>query len=233
MKLRLLPSNCVIIAALVFLLVSLVNPACGWTPFGKDVDRMAVEVPKNLSSPHPRFMEMALKQARKAQDKGEVPIGAIIVRRLPDGKLEVLSEACNLVETTHDASAHAEMLALKKAASKIKNWRLTNATLYSTLEPCPMCLAAAQAFRVSSIVYGAPDLRLGAIKTHVRLLDIEHPYHKIDEVIPDVCAHESAAMLRSFFRARRKQASKTDERQPRRLSKLISYFRKLKSGDRT
>jgi tRNA(adenine34) deaminase len=72
-----------------------------------------------------------------------------------------------------------------------------------------MCLAAAQAFRVSSIVYGAPDLRLGAIETHIKLLEVEHPYHTIGEVVPGVLAEESAAMLKSFFRSRRTNPSQT------------------------
>eukprot|EP00980_Cylindrotheca_fusiformis_P021928 scaffold8762_cov104-Cylindrotheca_fusiformis.AAC.1 len=154
-------------------------------------------------------MNLALKEARAAEDIGEVPIGAIVVERAHDGTFNVVSAAHNLVETTHDASAHAELLALRKASKRARNWRLVNATLYSTLEPCPMCLAAAQAFRISSIVYGAPDIRLGAIKTHIKLLEVDHPYHTIGEVIPDVLGEESASMLRSFFRGRRKSNSKS------------------------
>ena len=83
-------------------------------------------------------MGLALKQAKRASDKGEVPIGAVVVAKKVDGSYEILSQACNLVESTHDASAHAELLAMRQAAKKIKNWRLTNTTLYTTLEPCPM-----------------------------------------------------------------------------------------------
>jgi tRNA(adenine34) deaminase len=152
-------------------------------------------------------MDLALQQARRAESKGEVPIGALVVERSAEGDFRILSEACNLVETTCDASAHAELLALRRAAKRVKNWRLANTTLYTSLEPCPMCLAAAQAFRVSSIVYGAPDLRLGAIKTHIRLLDVTHPFHTIDEVVPGVRENESASLLKSFFRKRRKLSS--------------------------
>lgn len=162
----------------------------------------------NSTSVHSHFMDIALDQARKAESYGEVPIGAVVVERSRDGSFKVLSQACNLVETTHDASAHAELLALRKAASTRKNWRLLNTTLYSTLEPCPMCLAAAQSFRVSSVVYGAPDLRLGAIKTHIQLLDVQHPFHTIDEVIPDVLSEESSTLLKNFFRRRRQSSSK-------------------------
>ncbi|CAJ1947475.1 unnamed protein product [Cylindrotheca closterium] len=190
---------------------------------------MVIEGPKNATSHHPRFMELALKQAKKAWEKGEVPIGAVVVGRSEDGEFKVVSKAHNNVETEFDASAHAELLALRKAASKARNWRLTNTTLYTTLEPCPMCLAAAQAFRVSSIVYGAPDLRLGAIKTHMQLLEVDHPYHTIEEVVPDVYSEESAAMLRSFFRARRQRSSNSMKREPRHgvLKRFFSNIRSL------
>ena len=90
----------------------------------------------------------------------------------------------------------------------MKNWRLLNTTLYSTLEPCPMCLAAAQAFRCKSVVYGAPDLRLGAVKTHIKLLEMaKHPYHDI-EASGNVLEEESATMMKDFFRERRKQNRK-------------------------
>lgn len=148
-------------------------------------------------------MNLALLQAQEAGLKGEVPIGALIVQRREKGDPIILSAAHNLVETHHDASSHAELLALRQAAKKIKNWRLLNTTLYTTLEPCPMCLSAAQAFRVSTIVYGAPDLRLGAIETHIRLLDVRHPIHNIDDVVPGILQDESASLMRSFFRQRR------------------------------
>jgi tRNA(adenine34) deaminase len=109
------------------------------------------------------------------------------------------------MEATHDASAHAEMLAMRQAAKRIGNWRLLNSTLYSTLEPCPMCLAAAQAFRVEEIVYGAPDLRLGAIETYIQMLEYQHPIHNIDSVVPGILKEESANMMKSFFRQRRAQ----------------------------
>jgi len=228
MELRLLPPSRVAIVWLVFHILLLTKPACGWTPFGKNV-AISVEGPKNATSHQARFMELALKQAKKARQKGEVPIGAVVVGKSEGGEYKVLSKACNSVETKFDASAHAELLALRKAASKTRNWRLTNTTLYTTLEPCPMCLAAAQAFRVSSIVYGAPDLRLGAIKTHIQLLEVDHPYHRIEEVVPDVCAEESAAMLRSFFRARRKQSSNPIKGESRyaTLKRIFSNIRNL------
>ena len=176
---------------------------------------------------HSEMMGYALEEARVAGQMGEVPIGAIVVREIQPGEtvlssgnrssqtntntntrqFELISTGRNLVETNMDASAHAELEAMKKAASHVENWRLLNATLYSTLEPCPMCLAAAQAFRCKSVVYGAPDMRLGAVETHIRLLDNKHPYHNV-EAIGGVLAEESAAMLRDFFRRRRTQGRK-------------------------
>ena len=152
---------------------------------------------------------------------GEVPIGAIVVREIQPASVlssrqenttnvrefELLSTGRNLVETNSDASAHAELEALKLAASRIGNWRLLNTTLYSTLEPCPMCLSAAQAFRCKSVVYGAPDMRLGAVETYIKLLDEKHPYHDV-EAIGGILEEESADLLKNFFRRRRTQRRK-------------------------
>jgi tRNA(adenine34) deaminase len=164
-------------------------------------------------------MTLALEEAKLAGRRGEVPIGAILVhnnplliprkrqhRRYPHNSLayQILARAGNRVEHSTDASAHAELQVLRQASQRLRNWRLgTNTTLYSTLEPCPMCLAACQAFRISTLVYGAPDLRLGAVETHIRLLDVKHPYHNISNVIPGVMSNESSSLLRSFFQKRR------------------------------
>jgi tRNA(adenine34) deaminase len=169
----------------------------------------------NTTIIHNYFMEIALQQAKKANRIGEVPIGAIVVRPMPNSpstrRFQVLSRASNQVETTHDASAHAELLAMRQASSRIRNWRLLNTTLYSTLEPCPMCLAACQSFRVHQIVYGAPDLRLGAIETHMQLLEVPHPFHNISTIIKYVHGNESKEMLQVFFK-RRRQESKQQKR---------------------
>jgi tRNA(adenine34) deaminase len=159
---------------------------------------------------HHYFMTKALEKARKVGKKGEVPIGAVIVRNdtlssAPDQVYTLLSAQANQVETRSDASAHAELLSLRQAAARQQNWRLRNCTLYSTLEPCAMCLSAAQSFRVDAIVYGAPDLRLGAIVTHQQLLQQSHPFHTISAVVSGVLEEESAELLRNFFRERRRQ----------------------------
>lgn len=163
----------------------------------------------NDSAIHCHFMELALEQAREAGRRGEVPIGAIVVRPDVKGNHIILSSAHNLVETDFDATSHAELLAMRQAARKQKNWRLLNCTLYTTLEPCPMCLSAAQAFRISTIVYGAPDLRVGAIESYLRLLDINHPTHNIDGVVSGVLRNESATLMRNFFRERRQMGKAT------------------------
>lgn len=146
------------------------------------------------------FMKLALEQARRAGS--EVPVGAVLVN---DGK--VVARAFNQVERRHDASAHAEVLCLRRAASRKRNWRLVNCTLYCTLEPCAMCLSAAYAFRVQRIVYGAKDLRLGAVETWIRLPDHKHPFHTID-IQGGVCEHEAATLLKDFFKKRRRTTTK-------------------------
>jgi tRNA(adenine34) deaminase len=184
---------------------------------------------------HHHFMQQALKQAELAGQKGEVPIGALVVRNLTAASLrgegedqskenrgrknrvgpeeewlmEILSTGANSVETDSDASAHAELVALRRAAARIGNWRLLHCTLYTTLEPCPMCLSASLGFRIESIVFGAPDLRLGAIQTHTQMLKIPHPFHNVTTVEGGVLERESAQLLRDFFRSRRQQASNT------------------------
>jgi len=158
------------------------------------------------------FMGMAIEEAQAAGRRGEVPIGAIVVLNQTVSECEstpsiyrfkVASRGRNSVEKSRDASAHAEVVALRRAAQRLGNWRLLGCTLYTTVEPCPMCLAAAQAFRVERIVYGAPDLRLGAIKTHMTLLDVKHPFHEVSSVEGGVRETESANLLRAFFRQRR------------------------------
>jgi tRNA(adenine34) deaminase len=167
------------------------------------------------------FMGLALRQAQYAWDRGEVPIGAIIVREcnppVDDDAAEynytsrrvfqILSTGHNRVETNVDASAHAELMALRQGASNIQNWRFPlNSRLYTTLEPCPMCLASIQAFRIDHIIYGAPDNRLGAIKTHMELLNVaKHPYHEVKSVTGGVREDECGDIMVQFFRERRRK----------------------------
>ena len=162
---------------------------------------------QNSTFIHNHFMNLAIEEAKEAARKGEVPIGAIIVEQKDDeGSYCILSRGYNMVETSHDASAHAELTAMRRASKRAKNWRLFNKTLYSTMEPCPMCLSSAQAFRIKTIVYGAPQVRLGAIESYMQMLDDHvHPFHAIEEVVPGVMKEECAELLKSFFRKKRKE----------------------------
>lgn len=145
-------------------------------------------------------MKQAIKQAELAQLKGEVPIGAVLV----DSSGSVIAKGHNLVESLNDCTRHAEMICLQNAMAHLAAWRLTDTTLYSTLEPCPMCLSAVALARVRRLVYGARDLRLGACGTFVDLVNHQHPFHNFDDVTGGVLGDESAAMMKDFFRARRK-----------------------------
>ena len=143
-------------------------------------------------------MQLALREARHAYDRGEVPIGAVLIR---NG--QVISAGRNRVEELQDASAHAEMLTMRTGAAELRGWRLSNATLYCTVEPCPMCAAALQAFRVERLVYGAPNPRLGAFESAIR--PARPVYDPSIEVTSGVLAEESAELMRSFFRKRRER----------------------------
>ena len=165
------------------------------------------ELAKNSTFIHKHFMNLAIEEAKEAGRKGEVPIGALIVERKDkEGSYRIVSRGYNMVETTQDATAHAEVTALRRASKRTRNWRLFNKTLYSTMEPCPICLSSAQAFRIHTVVYGAPQVRLGAVESHMRMLeDYTHPFHTIEEVIPGVMKEECAQLLKDFFRQKRKE----------------------------
>jgi tRNA(adenine34) deaminase len=149
------------------------------------------------------FMQEALQQARTAFEMGEVPIGAVIV---VDGV--VIARSHNLVEQKNDATQHAEMLCLQQAAKMLGNWRLKEATLYCTLEPCPMCAGAMIHSRLRTLVWGAPDLRCGAHGSWVDLFDIVHPIHCI-EVRKNILQEEAGDLMREFFRNRRSDVGKS------------------------
>lgn len=144
-----------------------------------------------------RFMRSALSEAEEAFAKGEVPVGAVLVF---EGK--IIARAHNLVESRGDATAHAEMLCLKMGAEVLGNWRLVGATLYCTLEPCPMCAGAMIHSRLERLIWGAPDLRCGAHGSWVNILDASHPIHQ-PLVASGVLAEECAVLMRTFFKKRR------------------------------
>lgn len=145
----------------------------------------------------PSFMELALNEARKAQDLGEVPIGCVIVR---DGT--VIAAAGNRTLTDRDPTAHAEVLAIRAAAQKLGSERLVDCDLHVTLEPCAMCAAAMSFARIRRVYYGAPDAKGGAIENGVRFFASPTCHHR-PEVYGGIGEAASAALLRDFFEARR------------------------------
>lgn len=147
-------------------------------------------------------MRLALAQARLAFGAGEVPVGAVLTSRCG---ATVLAAAHNAVEADADVTSHAELLTIRRAMRTRRQWRLLDTTLYCTLEPCAMCLSALALARVPRIVYGAPDLRIGACGSWVDLAAERHPFHEFEQVVGGVLADESAELLRSFFRGRRSQ----------------------------
>jgi tRNA(adenine34) deaminase len=144
-----------------------------------------------------KFMKFALAEAQKAYDAKEVPIGAVLVFQN-----QIISSAYNQVESLKDATAHAEMLCLKKAAEKLGNWRLLDCTLYCTLEPCLMCAGAMILSRVNTLVWGGPDLRHGAGGSLMNVFAMDHPIHQL-EIRQGVLKDESASLLKKFFQERR------------------------------
>src|SRR4051812_6868656 len=144
------------------------------------------------------FMGEALRQARKAFDKEEVPVGAIVVRA---GK--IIARAFNQVEMLKDATAHAEMLAITQAEAAVGDWRLDDCDLYVTKEPCPMCAGALVHVRMRRVIFGCADPRGGAAGGSMNLLQVPTLNHHC-EITPGVLSEASAALLQTFFRARRK-----------------------------
>jgi len=144
------------------------------------------------------FMRAALDEARRGAAAGEVPVGAVVV--LAD---EIVARAHNAPIALVDPTAHAEILALRAAAAKAGNYRLTGAVLYATLEPCAMCCGALVNARIARVVYGTPDPKAGAVESLYRLLDDARLNHRVDTV-GGVLADESAALLREFFDRRRR-----------------------------
>ncbi|WP_453997432.1 tRNA adenosine(34) deaminase TadA [Bacillus nitroreducens] len=152
------------------------------------------------------YMKLAIEEAKKAADIDEVPIGALIVM-----KNEVIASAHNLRETEQRSIAHAELLAIDEACKRIGSWRLEDATLYVTLEPCAMCSGAIVLSRVSRVVYGASDPKGGCAGTLMNLLQEQRFNHQA-EVVSGVCEEECGQLLSSFFKAireKKKQARKS------------------------
>jgi len=144
-----------------------------------------------------QWMRFSLAAAREAQANGEVPIGTCIVS---ENKLVALSG--NRTRTDCDPTAHAEIVALREAASKLGNYRLTGVDVYSTIEPCAMCAGALIQARVSRLIYGAPDERAGAVVSRFRICDTDFLNHRI-RISSGVLEAECRALMQEFFRSRR------------------------------
>ncbi|MCH9633921.1 MAG: tRNA-specific adenosine deaminase [Chlamydiae bacterium] len=146
-----------------------------------------------------RFMKEALKEAQKAYEQKEVPVGAVLVQ---NGL--VIARGHNQTELLNDATAHAEILALAAGSAHLENWRLKGTTLYCTLEPCTMCAGAMLLSRIDRLVWGAPDIRHGAAGSWINVFETKHPTHKI-ELKEGVLKEQAAALMQDFFSTRREK----------------------------
>ena len=146
---------------------------------------------------HEFWMRKALDLAQEAEESGEVPVGCVIVVQG-----ELMGEGRNSPLELLDPTAHAETLALRQAALAVANYRLTGATVYSTLEPCPMCAGALVAARVKTLVFAARDLRFGGVRSKFQIADSPLLNHQV-EIIEGVLGAEATAMMQRFFSARR------------------------------
>ena len=152
-----------------------------------------------MRAKHVELMKIALGEAVKAREKQEIPIGAVLVAE--NDKL--LAAAYNQTIARKDPTAHAEILALRRAADKLDNYRLLNTTLYVTVEPCPMCMGAAIHARVSRIVFGTPDPKWGAAGSLYNFAADQRFNHQ-PEVIHGICESECKQLMQDFFRKKRK-----------------------------
>jgi len=151
---------------------------------------------------HEHYMRLALQQAAAAAQADEVPVGAVIVHHQ-----QLIAAAHNQRETLQDPTAHAEILALTQAAAALGTWRLEDCTLYVTLEPCPMCAGAILQARIPRVVYGAQDLKAGAVQSLFQLLSDPRLNHRC-EVLPGVLATECGQILTRFFQRQRSLGKK-------------------------
>jgi tRNA(adenine34) deaminase len=148
---------------------------------------------------HRHFMKMAIEEAEKAGQSGEVPVGCVVAAK--NG--EVLARERNRTIARNDVSAHAEILAIRLAAEKIGNYRLMDTVLYATIEPCIMCMGAIVHARVATVVYGAADPKWGAAGSLYNFGTDDRLNHRV-EIITGIRGEECAELMRAFFRARRK-----------------------------
>lgn len=148
-----------------------------------------------------KYMQLALAEARKAAELGEIPIGAVLVELISG---EVVAAAHNMRETWNDATAHAEIIVIRKACARLKRWRLSGCGLYVTVEPCPMCSGAIVNSRVDRVVYGCPDSKAGGAESIFNIITNPNLNHNA-EVVSGVCEEECAEVMKNFFKRRREE----------------------------
>jgi tRNA(adenine34) deaminase len=151
-----------------------------------------------INKNHEYFMAIALREARKAAQSGEVPVGAVFVK---DGN--IIARGYNTLIKTLDPTAHAEIIALRKAAKNIKNYRLNGCSVYVTLEPCPMCAMALVHARIEKLIFGAMDPKTGACGSVFNIAHNKNLNHRI-RITSGVRAQECSSLLRSFFKTHRR-----------------------------
>ena len=151
-----------------------------------------------MNKTHIEFMKLAIKEAKKAGQKAEVPVGAVLVAESGD----ILSLSHNQAITLADPTAHAEILVLRKAAKKVLNYRLLGTTLYVTIEPCIMCMGAIVHARATRVVFGAEDLKWGAAGSLYNFTEDVRLNHQ-PEIIQGVCQDECRELMQEFFRTKR------------------------------
>lgn len=145
------------------------------------------------------YMQIALDEAAKAFDEREIPIGAVLVA---DDK--IIAKAHNFREQGHDATAHAELIVIQEGCRKLNRWRLSDCTLYVTIEPCPMCAGAIVNSRIKRVVYGSYDIKGGAVESLFNVLSHPKLNHQ-PEILAGVCQHECSQIMKDFFKMRRKE----------------------------
>ncbi len=151
-----------------------------------------------------KYMERALSLAREAYEKGEVPVGAVVVKKSTG---EIIGEGSNMRETAKNALAHAEIIAIDAACKKLGGWRLPDCAIYVTLEPCPMCCGAIINSRIDDVIFGAYDLKSGSAVSVQKMFEL--PYNYFPNVTGGVMEEECAKILSDFFKELRlKKASK-------------------------
>jgi len=168
-------------------------------------------IPFTMEETHHKFMQKALLLADRAEQQDEVPIGAVLVYQG-----EIIGEGWNQSISLNDPTAHAEIMAIRDAANKIKNYRLNNTTLYVTLEPCSMCAGSLIHARVEQVIFGASDQKAGAVESVYQLLDSNDKQHRV-KWQGGVLAEECSSKITKFFvtkRAENKATNKKTEQEP-------------------